>query len=138
MDIEEDMRREVARANMDNTKTESRPESILQALMQAPPNADPEESQEELEERMRLWVGPLAAALDALDERERTIVQQVVLLGRSYRAVARDLSLNPRTVYDMLHGRSSGKFPQEGALNKLRTAIERKTEIEGITFNDRD
>jgi len=98
--------------------------------MEAPPNTYPEESQDELEERMKLWIGPLDEALAQLDERERYIVEQVAVHGRSHRSVARELSLNPSTVYRMLHGIDDGPVPLEGALNKLRKHIEQATEVE--------
>jgi DNA-directed RNA polymerase specialized sigma24 family protein len=113
-------------AEQPNTR---RPETPLQALMEAG-RGEPEESQDELEERMKLWIGPLEEALSGLTDRERYIVHEVVIQGRSYRHVARELGINPSNVYRYLHGDESGPVPKTGALNKLRKHIEEATEVE--------
>jgi len=126
------MRREIPRASMEQIQNDRRPRNPTEALMEAPPNAYPEESQEELEERMQLYIEPLSAALAQLDERERYIVEQVSVNGRSYRSVARELKLNVRTVFDILHGRENNEWSQEGALNKMRHYIESSTELSDL------
>jgi DNA-directed RNA polymerase specialized sigma24 family protein len=106
--------------------------------MEAPPNTHPEESQEELEERMQLYINPLNEALAQLDERERYIVEEVSVKGRSYRSVARELGKSVSTVYEILHGRANAEGHENrievGALTKLRNYLEKSTELEGF-FN---
>ena len=128
------MRKEIPRADMEQIQNDRRPRDPIEALMEAPPNSYPQESQEELEERMRLWATPLEEALSRLDERERYIVEQISVQGRSYRSVARELKLSVGTVYEMLHGRENAEgFEhriQVGALEKLKKHIELATEVE--------
>jgi DNA-directed RNA polymerase specialized sigma24 family protein len=125
---------------MDQLPNDRRPGTPTEALMEAPPNAYPEESQEELEERMKLYVEPLNAALDELGERERYIVEQVSINGRSYRSVARELKLSVSTIHEMLHGRVNADGHEQrievGALAKLKQHLEQATELEGIFSGD--
>ncbi len=64
----------------------------------ASPPADREET------GARRQRGPAAVVLLAgLEQRERQVIEQVVLAGHSYRAVAKELKLSPMTVQRLLH-----------------------------------
>ncbi|MFM7268613.1 MAG: sigma-70 family RNA polymerase sigma factor [Cyanobium sp.] len=65
---------------------------------------------------------PVEALLSALQERERFVVEQVVLAGQSYRQLAGQLKISPMTVRRMLHR----------SLDRLRQLMEQRGDQRGL------